>query len=142
MGIPRPHFGGVFIVQRKETIVATSDKFKNKRAEVAPRREESNEERVAALDNLFASLGTSPPPGAKAPAGIVRQPVNNSSSPGTKSSPGAQVEIYSNFGGGTILINGVNERLPYRVPDTQTLVQLKNTFEIDTAHAILRTRRI
>lgn len=129
--------------------MATSDKFKNKRVKeldaVAPRREESIDEKVQALDNLFAKFGTTPPASTKPKSNVQThvphaQTVNNTSVP--TRSMGAQVEIYSNFGGGTILVNGKNERLPYLVPDAQTLMHLRNSFEIDTAHAVLRTRRI
>lgn len=112
------------------------DRIKARRAaksETAHILEQSPQEKLDQIDNLFASLPTAPPKGAIPPK------VNISTS---YVAPVSGVEIFSTFGAGSILIDGKSVTLPVVVSDPLKLLQLKHFYQIDAPTSSLRSRVI
>lgn len=90
--------------------------------------EQSPAEKEAEIAALFAKISTPQP---------QPQPVKH-----VEPKAVAGVEIYSTFGGGSIIVNGKSVTLPFVVSDPITLLELRSSYDIDTPHSIIRSRRI
>lgn len=92
------------------------------------RLEQTAQEKEQAIDKLFAKFDTAPPQSAKP------LPQNIPQKSGT--------EIYSVFGAGSILINGVDTPLPYLVTNPLELNRLRTEYPLDSPTSPLRTRKV
>lgn len=121
--------------------MAAADKFKSRRETshiVAP----TAQEKAQAIDSLFSSLGTAPPT-TKTGAPILNVPQPKQITKDTvQKALGGYIEIFSTFGGGTILVDGKNQRLPYRVTSPIQMAELTAKYLIDTPQSVLRARRV
>ena len=97
--------------------MGAADKFKKKRNIIAP----TAEEKEKAIEQLFNSLPTSVPNLDKLTE--VEEKIDPPRSGG--------IEIYSTFGFGSIVVDGHDTKLPYRVYDSVKLMQLKAQYPID-----------
>lgn len=92
--------------------------------------EQSPAEKEAEIAALFAKISTAPPQ-------VQPQPVKS-----VEPKAVTGVEIYSTFGGGSLLINGRSVTLPFVVSDPLTLLELRNTYDIDAPQSVIRSRRL
>lgn len=89
--------------------------------------EQTPAEKEAEIAALFAKISTTPAP----------PPVAT-----TEPTAVTGVEIYSTFGGGSMIINGKSVTLPFVVTDSLTLLELRSNYDIDTPHSVIRSRRL
>ena len=87
--------------------------------------EQTPAEKEAEIAALFAKISTTPAPVATTEPKAV-----------------TGVEIYSTFGGGSMIINGKSVTLPFVVTDSLTLLELRSNYDIDTPHSVIRSRRL
>lgn len=93
------------------------------------RLEQTAEEKEQALDTLFSKFGSNPP-----------QKIPVASPPRAAITGG--LEIYSVFGGGSILVNGKDTPLPYAVSSPAEMVKLREAYPLDQPNSPLRTRKV
>lgn len=120
---------------------SASDKIKARRKaqqEQSHIIEQSPAEKIAAIDTLFSSLPSAPPAESKAAAAQPFVPKRTQ----TKEISTAGVEIFSTFGGGSILVDGKSVTLPFVINDPIKLLELKALYQIDAPNSILKSRRI
>lgn len=91
--------------------------------------EQTAEEKEEAIDNLFAKFGSAPPQKPTAP------------NPPRAAIAGG-IEIYSVFGGGSILVNGKDTPLPYIVSSPVEMNKLREEYPLDHSTSPLRTRKV
>lgn len=104
--------------------------------------EQTAEEKVAAIDSLFNSLPSAPPAAAKQTFDVTPKFVPQLQ-PKTSAHPASGgVEIFSTFGGGSILIKDKSVTLPTVVTDPVLLMELKAHYGIDAPNSILKSRRL
>lgn len=103
--------------------------------------EQTAEEKIAAIDSLFSSLPSAPPASAKQSIAVSPKfvPQKETNQPVAKA---GGVEIFSTFGGGSILIEDKSVTLPTVVTDPILLMKLKTHYGIDAPNSILKSRRL
>ena len=110
-----------------------SDRFKKLKAEpqeinpptIAP----TAEEKAKDLDDLFGKINPQ--------AQEFTQKVETPDEP-----PAHGVELFSTFGGGSIIIEGKDTPLPVLVTSPVLLMELRARYNIDTSNSIIRSRQV
>lgn len=112
-----------------------SDRFRKVKAEpkeiIPPALVPTAEEKAKALDELFGKIN----PHAQEIAKTIEAPTE----PKEKAHG---VELFSTFGGGSIIIEGKDTPLPVLITSPVLLLELRAKYNIDTSSSIIRSRQV
>ena len=102
------------------------------KAQISPAIVPTAEEKAQALDKLFGQIN----PAAAEMAKKIETPIAdlNVQSHGT--------ELFSTFGGGSILIEGKDTPLPVLITSPLLMLELRARYMIDTPNSIIRSRQV
>ena len=112
-----------------------SDRFRKTKAEPreinSPALVPTAEEKAKALDDLFGKIN----PEAMELAKKIEMPK-------AQLEPQAHgVELFSTFGGGSIIIEGKDTPLPVLITSPVLLMELRAKYNIDTSSSVIRSRQ-